>query len=284
MPANTVKQLYTLMVEQLERIYERREAANIARIVFEDAFGVIIGLQQQRVLDTATTKRYYAVLEALNQSMPWQYVLGHADFYGYQFIVDASVLIPRPETEELVDLIIKTHQDHPNLKVLDIGTGSGCIAICLQDKLNAASVTAIDVSSKALECAAVNAQKYGLVVDFQCIDILKQANWEKLPKYNLIVSNPPYILQDEKHLMPPQVLNFEPKTALYVHHNDPLQFYKMIADFASVRLQANGKLYFEINAFYGQSVVEMLQQKGFSALLETDFQDNDRMVIAWLNP
>jgi release factor glutamine methyltransferase len=282
MQLSTVKEYYHSLLQVLASIYDQREAFNIASIVFEDAFGLKDASGHEGLFNPNWHHQYETIKEALGQAMPWQYVLGEADFYGYKFKVNPSVLIPRPETEELVDLILKNHQQSACLNLLDIGTGSGCIAICLQKNLRTACTTAVDISLDALECAQDNAKRHQVELLFQSMDILNLDSWQKMPKYNLIVSNPPYILDEEQHLMPAQVLKYEPKEALYVTNNDPLQFYVSIAEFAQKHLLDNGSLYFEINAFYGQAVVEMLQTKGFVARLKKDFYGQDRIVHASL--
>lgn len=278
----TVAEFYQCLLKELQTVYEFREASNITNIIFEDAFGIEDASRQNLMFNPEWHARFTMIKDALVQAMPWQYVIGEADFYGYKFKVNNAVLIPRPETEELVDLIVKNHQQTSKLKILDIGTGSGCIAICLQKKLKHASTTALDLSSKALQCAQENAERHQVTVLFQNRDILNKASWKKMPEYNLIVSNPPYILDEEQNLMPPQVLKYEPKEALYVTNNDPLQFYKIIADFSKEHLLESGKLYFEVNAFFGQEVVDMLHLKGFCAQLEQDFYGQDRIVHAYL--
>jgi release factor glutamine methyltransferase len=191
--------------------------------------------------------------------------------------VNESVLIPRPETEELVDWIRNENDLNKNLQILDIGTGSGCIAISLKHEFPFATVDAFDISNEALETARKNAAQNGLEVNFSEVDILNAPAFDK--KWDIIVSNPPYVLENEKLQMHSNVLEYEPHLALFVPDNDPLLFYREIALFAKKQLNANGKLYFEINRAYGQATVDMLSELGFQHIeLRKDISGNDRMV------
>ncbi len=200
-------------------------------------------------------------------------------FYGEKYFVNENVLIPRPETEELVELICNENKQN-SLTLLDIGTGSGCIPISIKKKKSDWNVYAVDVSKAALEVARKNSDTLRVLVAFYEIDILKTPSIEHL-KFDIIVSNPPYIAKKEAHTMNDTVLQFEPHLALFVENNDPLLFYKVIADFALANLNPTGKLYFEINQQLGREVIELLENKGFSNVtLHKDLSDNDRMVSA----
>ena len=225
------------------------------------------------------------ILDELISGKPIQYILGYAWFFSQKFMMNDSVLIPRPETEELVSLILdeNTQQD---LKVLDIGTGSGCIPISLKKHLHLSSqIYGIDISENALVVAKNNASKLGCAVDFQKVDILEKdpkiENGDE--KFNIIVSNPPYITPNEKSDMHKNVLDFEPHLALFVEEDDPLVFYNAIAGYARKNLALDGRLYFEINQVYGAQIVDMLEEKGFQKVtLKKDLNGNDRMVSATL--
>jgi release factor glutamine methyltransferase len=256
-------------------IYSEREAATIARYVFEDLWQISEVNLDNKELDEAVFETVY---RDLIRGRPWQYVVGVADFYGERYKVNEAVLIPRSETEELVDLIIKEGENYGS--ILDIGTGSGCIAIALEKALTKASVTAVDVSVKALTLAEENASKLSANVLFSKVDILDQSKWEEFEIVDAIVSNPPYILEEERSLMPDYVLNYEPPTALFVTDNDPLQFYRAIADFAVIKLTDKGVLYFEINEFFGLATKKMLEEKGFEVEVIKDFYGKDRVVRA----
>ena len=224
------------------------------------------------------------IVHRLREHEPIQYILGEADFAGLTFAVNSSVLIPRPETEELCTQIL---HDNPQsaLRVLDIGTGSGCIAVTLAVNLPDAKVTAIDVSSAALELAHRNSVRNGAEVDFRRVNILDHhQSLTAIPDtFDLIVSNPPYISESERSSMEANVLDFEPHLALFVPDDDPLVFYRAIVHFALHRLCQGGRLYFEIDAFRGAAVTELLRSAGFDDIsLTRDMSGHDRIVSARL--
>jgi release factor glutamine methyltransferase len=211
--------------------------------------------------------------------VPIQYILGETEFYGLPFYVNESVLIPRPETEELVDWIQKENYKSAELNILDIGTGSGCIAIALRHEFPSSTVDAFDVSEKALETAKQNATHNKLEVNFKAVDILNAPAFNK--KWDIIVSNPPYITENEKDTILSNVLDHEPHLALFVPDNDPLLFYREIAFFAQQYLTPAGKLYFEINRNAGNHTLELLTGMGYRDVeLRKDISGNDRMVRA----
>jgi release factor glutamine methyltransferase len=223
-----------------------------------------------------------AVLRLL-QHEPIQYILGESHFYGLKLKVTNAVLIPRPETEELVDWIIKTHQNKENLTILDIGTGSGCIPIALAKHLKNAIVYAIDVSPDALRVAQENAEMSKVNVNFERLDILEISEINPLSfggvKFDVMVSNPPYISIEEKEQMQKNVLDYEPPLALFVNDKNPLLFYEKIIFLAKGSLNEGGSLYFEINESFGKEVKDMLGHKHFEQIeLIKDLQGKDRMV------
>ncbi|KUO66224.1 MAG: protein-(glutamine-N5) methyltransferase, release factor-specific [Lutibacter sp. BRH_c52] len=217
-----------------------------------------------------------ALLKLKNQ-IPVQYIVGETAFCGLLFKVDKNVLIPRPETEELVEWIFQNHKKNESIKILDIGTGSGCIAISLAKNLPNAEVFALDVSAEALDVAKKNAAMSAVKVDFIQADIL---TIEKLPDtFDVIVSNPPYVRESEKDLMQQNVLSNEPHIALFVENENPLLFYDKIAELAKNHLTENGVLYFEINQYLGMKTVDLLKSKGFKNIdLKKDIYGVDRMV------
>lgn len=218
-------------------------------------------------------------IENLKKFVPIQYILGETEFFGLPFHVNESVLIPRPETEELVDWIRNENDRSANLHMLDIGTGSGCIPISLKHEFPNATVDGFDISEQALETAKSNATLNKLKVTFSKVNILNAPDFDK--RWDIIVSNPPYVTELEKDEMQPNVLDHEPHLALFVPDNDPLLFYRHIARFALKHLQANGKLYFEINRGFGQACVKLLTGLGFRDVeLRKDISGNDRMVKA----
>ncbi len=217
-----------------------------------------------------------ALLKLKNQ-IPIQYIVGETAFYGLMFKVDKNVLIPRPETEELVEWIFRNHKKNESLKILDVGTGSGCIAISLAKNLPNTEVFALDISAEALNVAKNNAAMNQVKVDFILADILKI---EKLAtNFDIIVSNPPYVRELEKSQMQQNVLSNEPHIALFVNDENPLLFYDKIAELAKKHLTENGVLYFEINQYLGSETVELLKSKGFKNIeLKKDIYGVDRMV------
>lgn len=219
-----------------------------------------------------------SIVKRLQNGEPIQYILGVTEFYGLDFKVTSSVLIPRPETEELVEwILLDTKQLNPH--ILDIGTGSGCIAVALAKKMKYATVEAWDISEEALEVAQQNAIDNSVSVKFSRVDVLALQNYKK--KFDIIVSNPPYIKESEKVLMSKNVLEFEPHKALFVSNNDALLFYNRIADIAMQQLNKNGLLFFEINQSYGQEIVQLLQDKNYVDIqLKKDISGNYRMIRA----
>lgn len=218
------------------------------------------------------------ILERLKQYEPIQYIIGKTEFFGLPFSVNENVLIPRPETEELVELILNENKES-GLSLLDIGTGSGAIAIALAKNLVGASVSAWDISDKALDVARLNSRLNSTDISFQRIDVLGDYPTDK--KYDIIVSNPPYVLESEKEQIEQNVLDYEPHTALFVPDNNALLFYERIADIALNILTPTGRLYFEINRAKGIETVKILKKKGFTEVaLFQDLSQNDRMVRA----
>lgn len=216
----------------------------------------------------------------LKQKIPYQYVLGEAEFYGLTFKVDPSVLIPRPETEELIHLIIKEQKDKAS-QILDIGTGSGCIPISLKKYLPKVTISAIDISEEALTTAIENAKLNRVEVDFFKADALNLDD-DKFPKYDVIVSNPPYIAEKERAEMDETVKDHEPHLALFVSDDKPLIFYDRIGDFALNHLAEDGILYFELNQQLAFETEKLIKEKGFKTTLIKDINDNFRILRAQL--
>ncbi|MFZ4725574.1 MAG: peptide chain release factor N(5)-glutamine methyltransferase [Paludibacter sp.] len=213
----------------------------------------------------------------LKKSVPIQYILGETEFYGLNFNVNEFVLIPRPETEELVEWVRNENDKKSNLNILDIGTGSGCIAISLKNEFQNADIDAFDISDAALEIAKSNSKRNNLDVNFSNVDILNALDFNR--KWDIIVSNPPYISENEKGEILPNVLEHEPHLALFVPDNDPLIFYRHIAQFAMKHLSQNGKLYFEIHREAGLRCTNLLVEQGFINIeLRKDISGNDRMI------
>lgn len=240
-----------------------------------------VALQPEFILNESDLNFLQKALEELKKHAPIQYIIGETEFYGIIFKVNNSVLIPRPETEELVNWIVNDYKNESELKILDFGTGSGCIAISLAKFFPKAQIYAVDVSSEALKVAETNALNNNVNINFVEANILDIEVLQE--KYDIIVSNPPYIRELEKELMQKNVVDNEPHLALFVKDNDPLIFYNKIADLAIHNLTKNGSLYFEINQYLGDKIIDLLESKGFkNCVLKKDLYDVDRMVKATL--
>ena len=267
--------------EQLSKSYEPQEANGLARIIFCDILeqsNVDYYLCKDIDLSGNEEEKVKSILQRLEKYEPIQYIEGKKYFSGREFYVRQGVLIPRPETEELVELAAQACKQ--NAKILDIGTGSGCIAISLSKKLPEAEVHAWDISEMALEVAKQNNEQLKASVHFEQHDILTyQATGAEA--FDLIISNPPYIAESEKADMEPNVLAWEPSIALFVPDNDPLLFYRRIGELALRMLTPNGKLFFEINRAYGDATKQLLCNQGYKNIhIQKDLSGNDRFVYA----
>jgi len=272
------------MLNQLRSIYTEGEASQITDWAIEKLTG---SKKAERMLykNAAITNEEEILLqqyiERLMQHEPVQYVLNESWFCGFKFYVDKNVLIPRPETEELVEWVI-TNCRFPvdQLKILDIGSGSGCIPISLKRRIRRAEVWGCDISLPALEVAKRNAASLGTEINFIQLDFLDRQQWEQLPSFDIIVSNPPYVPEKDKATMQPNVLHYEPSTALFVPDNDPLLFYKAIAEFGKTHLNKSGSIYTEIHEDLGEAIMNTFQSTGYIAEIKKDMQQKDRMVKA----
>lgn len=270
------------LVQQLTPRYGAGEAASIARIVFEDAFDARSG-QTNRPFSEEEQSRFTSICAALLAGAPVQYVLGEADFFGLKLKVSPAVLIPRQETEELVAWVLRWLKMKQLEKpvVLDIGLGSGCIGIALKKEYPRLQLFGLEKSVPALSLAEENARNILGAGNFKFIegDILHPEQWAKGQSFDVIVSNPPYIPAREKSLVPEHVSAYEPAAALFVDDEDPLLFYRAIADFSLKKLNPRGALFFECNEFNAVEVAEMLRTKGFSDVeLRKDLSGAERMV------
>ena len=284
-----VQRYFAFYCSQLSSVYEKREAENIAHLVFEQFAGLSRLdriLQKETELDKAAIEKLDRALKELLQHKPVQYVIGEAWFYKLKFKVNEQVLIPRPETEELVEWVISSVSSSPAGagRILDIGTGSGCIAVALKKNLPSFRVSAIDISAPALAVAKENAALYNEEIDFIRMDVLQSLQTAALPSFDIIVSNPPYVKQSEKNAMRKNVLDYEPHPSLFVPDEDALKFYRAIAVVAKEKLNPGGRLFFEINESLGETVAGLLQEKGFIEIeLRKDLSGKDRMVRAMLS-
>lgn len=238
----------------------------------------LLSRPEQTISESELLKIHFGVKELLKHK-PIQYVLGKAEFYGLNFMVNSKVLIPRPETEELVDLALKKIPENKSFHLLDIGTGSGCIAITLKKNRPLCKVTALDVSEFALEVAAANADLNDVSIQFIKMDILNPASVEKLNPFDVIVANPPYVRPSEKKQMGKNVLDYEPSSALFVPEAEPLIFYQSIAEFGKSHLLPHGKIFVEINQYLSQETLRLFQEYGYAnASLENDLFGNPRIL------
>ena len=265
---------------ELAGLYPPAEIEGFKRIIFETVFGWSFKdqvLKKQETILPVDFERIKSIVLRLKNSEPIQYIFGETEFFGLKLKVNSSVLIPRPETEELVDWVVQSKLSE-NCKVLDIGTGSGCIAIAIKSRLKNTEVSGIDISVEALETARMNAIENGLEINFYPADIFNMKNFEG-EKFDVIVSNSPYIRESEKVLMHSNVLDYEPEIALFVSDNDPLKYYREIARFAKSNLYDNGKLFFEINENFKSEMVELLSDIGFNNIeIRKDINGKNRMV------
>jgi len=289
--------------DTLSEIYPQTEIDSFFFILIEELLGlqrIDTVLKPDFIIENEILNNLKNIISRLKKEEPIQYILGKTAFYGLPFLVDKNTLIPRPETEELVEWILKEIQElrikiqKESLSILDIGTGTGCIPISLAKNLKNETISAIDVSSNALKIAKQNASLNNVTIDFFELDILQAENLNKLSvsaqskthsnnKYDIIISNPPYVRELEKVEIKNNVLNNEPHLALFVDNENPLIFYKKIADLAKKHLTKKGLLFFEINQYLSSETVTMLKEKEFTNIeLKKDLFGNDRMIQARL--
>ncbi|WP_100615570.1 peptide chain release factor N(5)-glutamine methyltransferase [Confluentibacter citreus] len=278
-----LKDIQHIFHQGLDAIYDKNEVDSFFFILLESFYNITrIQLAMNHELIIDDNERLFNALERLKKEEPIQYILGDTEFFGLPFKVNQDVLIPRPETEELVSLVVKSLklkvESSQSINILDIGTGSGCIAISLAANLKNAKVYALDVSKEALNIARQNAELNHVEVTFIEADILKTEGVSDL-KFDIIVSNPPYVRELEKGQMKPNVLNNEPHLALFVEDENPLQFYKAITKFAVNNLKDNGMLFFEINEYLGNEMIQLLKDHNFGNIeLKQDIFKKDRMI------
>ena len=268
------------VVGRLIALYGETESAAMTGLLLEKLTGSRFSAGQA-ILNTVQLDLLDDFLVRLENSEPIQYILQEAWFGGMKFLVNPAVLIPRPETEELIEWIInKYHHSTAELRVLDIGSGSGCIPITLKKRLLNASIESLDVSPEAIVVAKKNAADLQALVDFMQIDFLDESSWVQLGSYDFVVSNPPYIPATEKDTMPQNVVGFEPAVALFVPDADPLLFYRKIAAFGLLHLKTDGHVFVEIHEALGDDVSRLFNQTGYQTELKKDMQGKDRMLCA----
>ena len=267
--------------EQCRSHYDKSEAEEIFFRVAEHLTSKTkaeLKLNRQLTVDKDILDK---IILELKTNRPMQYILGYEWFYDCKLMVNENVLVPRPETEELVRWILQVlkGKEMSDIRIIDIGTGSGCIPVILKKELTRATLNAIDISDRALEVARSNALEYKLDIEFHKMDI-HQPEFPAGKTFDLIVSNPPYITQAEKNEMHERVLAFEPNEALFVTNNDPLQFYKAILFFAEKHLEKKGMVFLELNSLYGKDVAQLFHHAGFETDLRKDMYGNTRMLMA----
>jgi release factor glutamine methyltransferase len=283
--SNKIKDIVRFFKDELEEIYDAGELETMIRYCVEEFCGIrsfsILRNAEDTVSESELLRFNFAVKD-LKKEKPLQYVLGKADFYGLKFIVNENVLIPRPETEELVQLVIsdlRSSFDLNDLTVLDIGTGSGCIPITIKHKLPSVDLYAMDISESALDIAEKNAVLNEASVNFFRDDILDPDYLRGAGNYDVITSNPPYIRISEKNSMHPNVLDYEPHLALFVENDDALLFYRKIAEYAKKKLKPGGMIYFEINAALGPETKLLIEENGFkNVILIKDINNKNRIL------
>jgi release factor glutamine methyltransferase len=289
----TIQEASQYCIEQLNKIYDKGEAIAITGMVMEEITGLRITdshFKKEKSLTPDQASLFNKILERLLTHEPVQYVLNESWFCGFKFYVDKNVLIPRPETEELVEWIItycntylSTQQQGIRvLKILDIGSGSGCIPVTLKRKLQKSEIWGCDISIDALKVAKKNATDLATDINFIRLDFLDKEQWKQLPEFDIIISNPPYVPAKEAAQMRPNVLKYEPSIALFVPDDDALIFYKAIAEFGKKHLKKGGNIFLEIHESLGEAVLKMLKENGYTAEIRKDMQQKDRMIKAGL--
>jgi release factor glutamine methyltransferase len=288
-----MQETFAFIRSQLQGLYPESEIQSFSRWILEfvcQRDRQSLWLDKDTQLSSNDRQRVREIVEELKNFRPLQYIIGETEFYGLKFSVNEHVLIPRPETEELVECCLFSAEKMENerdiripFSILDVGTGSGCIAVVLAKHLPWASVYALEISEQALKVAKQNAERNRVNVQFFRQNILVELPNDLPEQWDIIVSNPPYVTPEEKAIMSKNILNYEPHCALFVPQEKPLLFYERIADIALKRLKENGKLYFETSAIYGEETAAMLKGKGFRSVeLKKDISGYDRMIRASL--
>ncbi len=281
----TIKELISSTASSIQApIYSFNEKEYIVKLFITDFLEINsakLPLYYNETANEALELYLQVVVIRLNENEPFQYILEKENFYAYDFFVNQNVLIPRPETEELVEWALETTKYSKEISLLDIGTGSGCIPISFQKEKPTAKVSAVDISEEAIEVAKKNNELLETNVNFFKLDVLNESEWSRIANFDVIISNPPYIPDNEKKLMQKNVLDFEPEIALFVADNKALVFYKKIIALALLKLNAGGFLFFECNEYNAEHVKELLSIKNFENIeLRKDLSGRDRMIKA----
>jgi len=284
--SNQLKDLLPYYISKLKDVYPQKEIENIFYLIcdYKHQLNKIEVKISNSKLSESQLLMHRQIIKRLLNNEPIQHIIGEVEFYGLTYKVNTNVLIPRPETEELVDWILNVLPNKKFLTVLDIGTGSGSISISLKKNTNNTSVVAIDISKEALDVATYNASINNVEVNFVLADILNN-NLENLGQFDVIVSNPPYVLESDKNQMSQNVLQYEPQIALFVKDAHPLLFYRRIVELSKQSLKPKGKLFFEIHENFGKQIKKLLEDNGFKKVeVKKDLQGKDRMIKGELLP
>jgi len=282
---NTLRSLRNLYRDVLGSMYETEEVEALWKYALEDKLSIKVNAQNldEPLLTESNLNTIIPVLERLTTGEPYQYIIGEVEFYGCKLKVDKRVLIPRPETEELCELVLKENDTSKPLNIIDLGTGSGCIPIALKSKAPAWNVEALEVDEGALSLAKENATLNNLKITFHQADLLT-SNFSLLNTYNTIVSNPPYIAEKEADTIKENVLVHEPHLALFIADEDPLLFYRKMLDIGQQSLVKGGRFYFEFNEQYGAEMTELMEQEGYSDIrIVKDLSGKDRFAVCTKN-
>ena len=283
--SNRVRDIIALFHEELDALYSSGEVDAFIEILFEEYLGwdrVKLLLNREMSIDQSDLLRFHWALEDLNKYRPIQHIVGHTDFCGCRISVSPDVLVPRPETEEIVNWVVNQFSTlNSQLSILDLCTGSGCIAIALKRAFPQAEVTAVDLSDKALVIARQNADNNNVAINFVHGDVLDPQFKIQNSKFNIIISNPPYVMEKERPLMRRNVLDYDPAMALFVPDDDPLRFYRAIATIARQNLTPDGQLVVEINEALADETCAVLE--GFNIKVHNDFRGRPRWISAKLN-
>lgn len=282
--SNKIGDVYEFYWQRLAKAKNPEEAKFLVRWLIEEYCSINsaeLFLNPFKLITESNLLKIHFGIENLEKNKPIQYILNKTEFAGLNFYVNEDVLIPRPETEEMIFKIAEENRNKKNLKILDICTGSACIAVSLSYLLKSI-VSAIELSESALKIAKINAEKNSQIINFFHFDVLEASQWPLFTsRFDVVVSNPPYVCESEKAFMEENVLNYEPSLALFVSNEDPLQFYKAILNKLDSILEPNGVFYAEINENYGNDLVQLSNSLGFNAVIYLDFKSKPRILKAW---
>lgn len=278
-----LRNCYKDFIISLEKIYPTSEATAITEMVLENSCGITraeVIRNPDAIIENDQLVKLHAILQKLTEQMPVQYALGHAWFYHLKLLVNEHVLIPRPETEQLVEMVIENCKANKQLQILDIGTGSGCIPIAIKKNCPGMSVSSMDISADALSVAKTNAIQNEVDISWMQCDVLDHEQWQQLNMFDIIVSNPPYIPLSEKTTMDKNVTAYEPEEALFVPDEDPLIFYRCIAELGKKKLHQDGVIYMETHELLAEETAALFREMGYNATVINDYFEKTRFVKA----